>query len=126
MKSTTLATAAAILLLTPSCSIVDKSAHLRVDHDVKQVVFLSDDANYRTEDAYYDAIIELKKDYPKEMENMLILPTKNAKKYYKQLEVDEGPALLILHKEKIKAKVAGNATKNQIMKPISKGLENKN
>ncbi|RSD28301.1 small peptidoglycan-associated lipoprotein [Mesobacillus subterraneus] len=90
-----------------------------LNEDIKQVIFFSDEDDYNHEASYYDAIIELKKQYPNEFKNMVVIPTSNAKKYYGLLEVEEFPAILILQRDQVLASVNGTVTKDQIIEPLS-------
>ena len=40
---------------------------LTIDQNTKQLIFFSDAEEYEQEVSYYDAIIELKRDYPEEI-----------------------------------------------------------
>ena len=40
---------------------------LAFDQNTKQLIFFSDEEEYEQEVSYYDAIIELKRDYPEEI-----------------------------------------------------------
>ncbi|RID88135.1 small peptidoglycan-associated lipoprotein [Mesobacillus zeae] len=95
-----------------------------MNEDVKQVVFFSDESNDANEAPYYDAIIELKEDFPDTMQNMVILTPDKADPYYKVFGIDKGPAILILYNDQVSVKVYGQATKEQIIMRIAKELSN--
>ena len=45
---------------------------LTFDQNTKQLIFFSDEEEYEREVSYYDALIELKRDYPEEIKDMKI------------------------------------------------------
>ncbi|WP_316568371.1 small peptidoglycan-associated lipoprotein [Neobacillus sp. YIM B06451] len=113
------------LIITASCSKAEQVA-LSVDRNTKQIIFFSDEKEYSREAAYYDALIELKKDFPEEMENLLVLSSKEEKKYYDEFDVKSGPALIVLYKEKVMVRIDGLTTKEKIILPVSKALDGTN
>ncbi|WP_257391804.1 small peptidoglycan-associated lipoprotein [Mesobacillus jeotgali] len=119
MKCLSFVFVATFLFLTASCNPVNDSDGLELDENIKQVVFFSDEENYKHESSYYDAIIELKKEYPSEFDNIVVIPAANANKYYDLFEVEKFPAILIVHRDQVLANVNGSATKEQIIEPLS-------
>ncbi|GAE45857.1 hypothetical protein JCM21738_2704 [Mesobacillus boroniphilus JCM 21738] len=97
---------------------------MELNEDIKQIVFFSDDENYKQEASYYDAIIELKKEYPAEFENIVVISAANANKYYDLFKVNKFPAILIVHQEQVLANVNGIVSKDQIIEPLSAVLNN--
>jgi hypothetical protein len=124
MKGLSFVFVASFLFLTASCNPVNNSKDLIMNEDIKQVVFFSDEEDYLREASYYDAIIELKKDYPDVFKNMKVIPASNAKEYYDLFEVNQFPALLVVHGEEVIANVNGSVTKDQIIEPLTAVLEN--
>ncbi|WP_053366047.1 hypothetical protein [Bacillus sp. FJAT-27245] len=114
-----------LLLLTASCSQAEQ-ATLSVDKNTKQIIFFSNEKEYNREAAYYDALIELKKDFPNEMENLMVLSSKEKKKYYDEFNIKSGPALIVLYKEKVMVRIDGLTTKEKIIRPVSKVLDGTN
>lgn len=124
MKSLSFVFVATFLFLTASCNPVSDSDKLELNGEIKQVVFFSDDENYREEASYYDAIIELKKEYPAAFEDIVVISAANANKYYDLFQVNQFPAILIVHQDEVLANVNGNVTKDQIIEPLSAVLNN--
>ncbi|MCK6204034.1 small peptidoglycan-associated lipoprotein [Bacillus infantis] len=93
-----------------------------LDSSQKQVIFFTDESDYQNEAPYYDAIIELKKEFPDEMKKMKVITAAKAKKYYSTFELKGCPAILVLHQNRITAKVNGDASKDKIIEPLSKAL----
>ncbi|MGV2942175.1 small peptidoglycan-associated lipoprotein [Mesobacillus sp. LC4] len=124
MKSLSFVFVATFLFLTASCNPVNNSDQLEFNGDIKQVVFFSDDENYKHEASYYDAIIELKKEYPAAFDDIVVIPAANANKYYDLFKVKQFPAILIVHQDEVIANVNGHVTKDQIIEPLSAVLNN--
>ena len=124
MKSLSFVFVATFLFLTASCNPVNSSDELELNEDIKQVVFFSDDENYRQEASYYDAIIELKKEYPAAFDDIVVISAANANKYYDLFKVKQFPAILIVHQDEVIANVNGSVTKDQIIEPLSAVLNN--
>jgi hypothetical protein len=124
MKSLSFVFVTTFLFLTASCNPVNNSDKLVLDEDIKQVVFFSDEENYKQESSYYDAIIELKKEYPAEFDNIVVIPAAKANQYHDLLKEKKFPAILIVHRDQVLANVNGIATKEQIIEPISAVLNN--
>jgi hypothetical protein len=86
----------------------------------KQLLFFSDDDNIDREAVYYDALLDIRKEFPEEFENMEIFSEKNNKSQY---EVDIYPSLLVVDQEEIVVQIEGTVlTKEEIMKPIIDAL----
>jgi hypothetical protein len=124
MKGLSFVFVASFLFLTASCNPVNDSDDLMLSEGIKQIVFFSDEENYKHEASYYDAIIELKKQYPTEFDNMMIVQASNANKYHNLFEVEQFPAILVVHGDKVIANVNGTVTKDQIIEPLSAVLQN--
>lgn len=123
MKGLSFVFVASFLFLTASCNPVNDSDDLMLSEGIKQVVFFSNEEDYKHEASYYDAIIELKKQYPSEFDNMMVIPASNANKYYGLFEVEQFPAILVVHGDDVIAIVNGTVTKDQIIEPLSAVLQ---
>ncbi|WP_044393941.1 hypothetical protein [Mesobacillus subterraneus] len=124
MKSLSFIFVAAFLFLTASCNPGNNSDKLKLNEDRNQVVFFSDEKNYKQESSYYDAIIELKQKYPIVFDKIVVIPAANANQYDNLLKEKRFPAILIVHRDQVLANVNGSATKEQIIEAISAVLTN--
>ena len=95
---------------------------LSIDQNTKQLIFFSDSEEYEQEVSFYDAIIELKRDYPEEIKNMKILTSSDSKKYFKTFQIDRCPALIVFYNNEVIVKIEGKATKEEIVTPVSNAL----
>ena len=86
----------------------------------KQIVFFSDDKNIDREAIYYDALLDIKEDFPEEFENMRVVSENTDKPIY---EVDTYPSLLVVTKEEILVQIEGTVlSKEEILEPVSNAL----
>ncbi len=97
-------------------------SNLPFDPNSKQLVFFSDADKHEQEVSYYDAIIELKRDYPQEIKNMKIFTSSDSKKYFETFQIDHCPALIVYYNNEVIAEIEGKATTTEIVTPISHAL----
>jgi hypothetical protein len=112
-----------LLLFTASCSSHKSIDSLSIKADVKQIIFFSDETNVQQEAAYYDAIIELRRNFPHEVENMIVFTRPEGEKYYQSLNIESSPAIIVIYNDQIVANINGSASVDQIMQPITNALE---
>lgn len=122
MKGLPLVFIITLIFITTSCSKEAADTSLQIDTSIKQIIFFSNESEYQYEASYYDAIIELKKEFPEEIKNMLTLSPAKAKQYYDTFKVKDCPAIIVIYQDQIIAKVDGETTKEQIVKPIAQVL----
>lgn len=108
-----------------SCQKTESSSmNLQLQHNQKQLLFFSDEKNIQNEAAYYDALLEIKKDYPHIVSNMTVISSTENKELGKY-EVDSFPAIMVVYNDKIITKIKGNINKREIVNPLIKALSNK-
>ncbi|MEW9108858.1 MAG: small peptidoglycan-associated lipoprotein [Cytobacillus gottheilii] len=122
MKGMLLLLFSALFILTSSSCSKAESPDQEINEDIQQILFFSDEANYRQEVAYYDAIIELKQKYPEAIKNMKII-YENKKQYLDQFELERSPAMVLVYEDQTLVKVDGIVKKDQIIEPIENALE---
>ncbi len=124
MKGLSIILTATFLLLASSCSNINNYEDLGLKYDSKQIIFFSDEANHDYEAPYYDAIIELKRDFPEDFENMMVLTGDKADKYNKLFDVETHPALIIFYQDEVVVNINGRVSKDEIIKPLTNFLSN--
>ena len=95
---------------------------LAFDQNTKQLIFFSDEEEYEREVSYYDALIELKRDYPEEIKDMKIFTTSDSKKYFETFQIDRCPALIVFYNNEVIVVIEGKATVEEIVTPVSNAL----
>ncbi|MFD2443359.1 small peptidoglycan-associated lipoprotein [Bacillus sp. CGMCC 1.16607] len=112
-----------LLFFTASCSNHYSIDSLSIKDNVKQLIFFSDETNVQQEAAYYDAIIELRRNFPHEVENMMVFTSADGKKYYDSFEIKKSPAIIVIYNDQIVANITGNISKDQIIQTVSQALK---
>jgi len=95
---------------------------LAFDQNTKQLIFFSDEEEYEREVSYYDALIELKRDYPEEIKDMKIFTISDSKKYFETVQIDHCPALIVFYNNEVIVVIEGKATVEEIVTPVSDAL----
>ena len=112
------------LFLTSGCSL----SHIMPDHEQQQsanqrhlkLIFFSDDEHMGQEVAYYDALLDLKKEFPEQVSNMEISHEKGQWKK----EVKIFPSLLLVNDKKVLVKIEGKIKdKDKIVRLLQKELK---
>ncbi|KAA6453014.1 hypothetical protein FZC77_01940 [Bacillus swezeyi] len=115
-------TAICFLFLMSGCSLSQIMADQNQSADQRhtKLIFFSDDEHMEREVAYYDALLELKKEFPAQVSNMEILNKKG--KWEK--EVNSFPSLLLVDHKKVLVKIEGKIKdKEKIVKLLEKQLK---
>lgn len=112
-----------LLFFTASCNHDYSINSLSIKENVKQIIFFSDETKMQQEIAYYDALIELRKDFPDEVENMIVFTKDEGKKYFESLHIKNSPAIIVIYNNEIVANINGFASKDQIIQPVSNVLK---
>lgn len=93
------------------------------DEDItqdKQLLFFSDVDNIDREAVYYDALLDIRKKFPEEFENMKVISEQSDNREY---DVDIYPSLIVIEKEKIVVQIEGAVlTKEEIMRAVADAL----
>ncbi|MDX8364899.1 hypothetical protein [Cytobacillus sp. IB215665] len=102
-----------------SCQQNDTSS-IQINKDDLQLMFFSDENNVQNEINYYDALLELKKEFPHEISNMVIISSQAEEV---NISINQYPALVMMYDNEIIAQVEGHISKDEIMNPIKEALE---
>jgi hypothetical protein len=122
MKECTFIFIFSLLFLNSSCDHNQPANSLAINRDAREVLFFSDETDYDREAAYYDALIELKKQYPQEMDSMKVLSATTEKNYYDTFNIQKCPAIIVIYKDKIMVNINGNASKEQIIHSVTQAF----
>lgn len=126
MKGLAVFSICSILFFIASCNNHYSIDSLSIKKNVNQIIFFTDEANVQQEAAYYDAIIELKRNFPDEVENMMVFTKADGKKYYDSFKIKNSPAIIVIYNNQIVSNISGIATKDQIIQPTYRALEKQN
>jgi|SRR4051794_30462901 hypothetical protein len=126
MKGKSILLIASTLLLIMSCDKKESINLWSIDQNTKQIVFFSDKEDYEQEVSYYDAIIQLKREYPEEIKNMKTLSASELKNYAHIFQINHCPALLVYYQDQVIVEIEGKATTDEIVDPVANVLSDSN
>ncbi|MDQ0162114.1 hypothetical protein [Bacillus alveayuensis] len=111
-----------IVLLLSSCSPYSKNDKLKaIQFDDRQIVFFSDDRSIHEEAVYYDALLDLKHDFPREIQNMKVFYRKQTD--HPPFDIKTYPSLVVVENNKIIVHIKGPVeSKDEIVLPLTKAL----
>lgn len=110
------------VLLLASCSILGQNNETNTyQFDGKQILFFTDERYINDEAVYYDALLELKQDYPEEIENMMVFHAKQTEK--EPFNIDTYPSLVVVEDNEVIMHIKGHVDqKEEIVNSIVKAL----
>lgn len=115
IKSKVMSTIFFFTLLTSGCNntsaVVDVITFQPSNYDVK---FITDHSSEETQNAYIDAILELKAEYPAEFK-AIEEEEKNINDIQNTINIEGGPTLIILRNGQTISQLSGNKPKSEIM-----------
>lgn len=121
-KSMLIAFIISMMILLTSCDYKLFSSDENGEEHMQdtQLLFYSDATNIDREAIYYDALLDIKSEFPEEFENMKVISEKNDNKKYR---VGVYPSLLVIEKEEVVVQIEGVVlTKDEIIEPIVNAL----
>ncbi|MGN7174751.1 small peptidoglycan-associated lipoprotein [Paenibacillus sp. FSL R5-0490] len=124
MKGLPLLFITALLFVTSSCNHKEVKEELKIDDNVKQLIFFTDKKQYEQEISYYDAIIELKRSYPELIKDMKVITAAEAS-HLSNYEVENCPAMLLVYQDKVLVEIKGTVSKDKIIYPLAKAMDKK-
>jgi hypothetical protein len=114
--------ASTALLLTSCNDLAADKVVLAEDRFIeRQIIFFSDERNISKEVAYYDAIIELKNEYPEDLKHLEVIDF-NSDKSNTKVQSTAYPAIVVVDNNQVVTKITGKAHKNQIVKSVSHAI----
>lgn len=112
------------ILVNCGCQQSNSTNHYAVDDRMKQILFFSDEENLVEEAAYYDAFIDLKDDFPNEINNLQVLTQPEDKHHYAAYNITNCPTVIVMFNDDIVLQLSGKKKKEEIVKPLQEVLAN--
>jgi hypothetical protein len=113
-----------MLLLTSCNDISTNKVVLAQDQLIeKQVIFFTDEKNVSREIPYYDAIIELKKQYPDHLKQLKVVSLNTEATNEIADTPPTSPAIVVIENSQVICKVEGQNSKENIIKPVSRAIQ---
>ncbi|WP_078547406.1 hypothetical protein [Litchfieldia alkalitelluris] len=111
-----------VFLTSCNNGINESNTHFHTD-DEKFIMFFSDEENIDKEGNYYDALLELKDEYPDDISKMRIIPLEDSYKY-SSINISTYPALVVIEKNKIVKQIDGQTETKEIISMMEEALGN--
>jgi hypothetical protein len=83
-----------------------------------ETILFSNNQYLSSEENYYNALLEIKQKYPKEVNSFQIIFQNENEEIIKRYQIVKYPTLLILDNDKVLVKLEGNISKDNIFKEI--------
>jgi hypothetical protein len=113
-----------MLLLLSSCQFDSSEKQARIQSLLEaDALFISNEENLTIENEYYDAILEIKKLYPGEMDEVVLLTHNHHRYIDEKFNITTYPTLLLIDKEQIITKIDGKQERQIIIEKISSYIE---
>lgn len=87
-----------------------------------QILLFSDETAIAKEAIYYEALLDLKKEFPTEISSMKIILSANSDTELKTYSIEKYPTLLVVHNNEIMVKLEGLKQKEEIMGSLTQVL----
>ncbi|HWO96053.1 MAG TPA: hypothetical protein VNM45_06920 [Bacillus sp. (in: firmicutes)] len=110
----------AVILLADCGSIEQERVTIRSIE--KEVLLFSNDSNLKAEELYYDALLDLRTEFPDDLKNIKIIRQSPVWINNNPVKLRSYPALLMIENNKIVTKIEGTVPKQQIMKQLKHTL----
>lgn len=115
-----------ILLILSSFLLLSSCQYGNRAHDPRLLTLLNADAlyisneeNVHIENEYYNALLEIKKMYPGELEEIVVLSHHDIQNIREQLQIETYPTLLLINQKKIITKIEGDHKEASIIKEMA-------
>ncbi|WP_456275654.1 hypothetical protein [Bacillus sp. AK128] len=117
---------ASSLLLLSSCQLKnsenDPTLKTLLEADA---LYISNEKDLMLENEYYNALIEVKRLYPDDLQEVIVLSNEDIENIEEELLVSTYPTLLLIDSKEIIAKIEGKNEKTTIINSISDYIETK-
>jgi hypothetical protein len=89
------------------------------------VLYISNEQDLTIENEYYNALIEIKKLYPSELQEVIVLSQDDIRNLEEELRVKTYPTLLLIEHQEIIAKIEGENETESIINKMSNYIDTK-
>ncbi|MBM7659531.1 hypothetical protein JOC85_000298 [Bacillus mesophilus] len=114
------------LLLLTSCQFGNSENDSKLTSLLEaDALYISNEEDLMLENEYYNALIEVKRLYPEDLEEVIVLSNEDIVSIEKELLVKTYPTLLLIDRNEIIAKIEGQNEKTTIINKISDYIETK-
>ncbi|WP_458414046.1 thioredoxin domain-containing protein [Schinkia sp. CFF1] len=113
------------MFLLAACNTVDGDAvsKINLDGEGYHILFFSDDEKIKLENNYYDVMLDLRKKFPNEMADVVLVQSTNKNEKIKKFDVSVYPTLIVIKDGEEKARIEGKKSKREIMNHLMDAME---
>lgn len=113
------------MFLLAACNTVDGDAvsKINLDGEGYHILFFSDDEKIKLENNYYDVMLDLRKKFPNEMADVVLVQSTNKNEKIKKFDVSVYPTLIVIKDGEEKTRIEGKKSKREIMNHLMDAME---
>ena len=113
------------LFLLTACNTVDSDSisKINLEGEGYHLLFFSDDEKIMLENNYYDVLLDLKKKFPNEMADVILVQSTNKNEKIKKFDVSVYPTLIVIKDGEEKTRIEGKKSKREIMNHLMDAME---
>jgi hypothetical protein len=113
-------------ILLSSCQFENRENNPRLLSLLEaDALLVSNEESIELENNYYDAILELKKIYPTEMDEVVVISHNEIKNIQQLIKIKSYPTLLIINEKQIVQKIEGKQEKDYIVRLLASTFDKK-
>lgn len=114
------------LFILTSCQAADgyTIAHYKFKGDKYKLLFFSNNEDMKQEENYYDVLIDLKRQYPKEVSNLDLTRAENTDELIQKYNIKTFPSLILMKENKVVLRMEGEKSEKEIKASLVKLLNN--
>jgi hypothetical protein len=116
------------MFLLTACNTVDSDALAKINLDGEgyHLLFFSDEEKIKLENNYYDVLLDLRKKFPNEMADVILVQSTNKNEKIKKFDVSVYPTLIVIKDGEEKTRIEGKKSKREIMNHLMDAMEKQN
>lgn len=113
------------MFILTACNTVDGDSisDINLDDEGYHLLFFSDEEKIKLENNYYDVLLDLKKRFPNEMADVILVQSTSKNEKLKKFNVSVYPTLIVYKNGEIKTRIEGKKSKREIMNHLIKAME---
>ncbi len=101
----------------------DAVSKIKLDSEGYTLLFFSDEEKIKLENNYYDVLLDLRKKFPNEMADVILVQSTNKNEKIKKFNVSVYPTLIVIKDGEEKTRIEGKKSKREIMNHLINAIE---
>ncbi|WP_017753560.1 thioredoxin domain-containing protein [Calidifontibacillus oryziterrae] len=113
------------MFLLTACNTVDGDSisDINLEGEGYHLLFFSDEEKIKLENNYYDVLLDLRKEFPNEMADVILVQSTNKNEKLKKFDVSVYPTLIVIKDGEVLTRIEGKQSKREIMNHLKKAME---